>query len=221
MDGPRSAGPGAPGPFSPGRFSLGPFSLRPPGPAELAAVLDRAAGEEPSYPEVGATQDPGAPLPAGYHHLRIAVTLGHGRETFDRACAALRAWAPQRGAGIELLPAAPPLQAGQDLVLAFRAFPFYVTAAARIVWVVDTRDRFGFGYGTLPRHPERGEEAFVVERQAGADAGTVAFTIRAFSRPGHPITRLGAPVGQAIQHRVTGRYLAAMRQAAAPEAPGA
>ena len=37
----------------------------------------------------------------------------------------------------------------------------------------------GFGYGTLPGHPERGEEAFEVEM--GAD-GRVFLTITAFSR---------------------------------------
>jgi uncharacterized protein (UPF0548 family) len=41
-------------------------------------------------------------------------------------------------------------------------------------------DRYGFAYGTLPAHPEEGEELFLVTR--GGD-DTVRFEITAFSRP--------------------------------------
>ena len=43
------------------------------------------------------------------------------------------------------------------------------------------RDPAGFGYGTLPGHPERGEEAFVVGRD---DADGVWFEVpRSAARP--------------------------------------
>lgn len=186
----------------------GPYWLRTPGPEELQAILAEAAGQHPSYAEIGATGDPAA-LPAGYHHVETSVDLGAGQEAFDRASAAIRAWAPQRHAGIALTPAQPPLTPGQDVVLAFRTFPFHVTAACRILYVVDGPDRYGFGYGTLPHHPEQGEEAFIVHRTPD---DRVAFHIRAFSRPGQLLTRLGAPLGRVVQERVTRRYLAGMPQ---------
>lgn len=53
-------------------------------------------------------------------------------------------------------------------------------APCRVIYVIDEPDRKGFAYGTLPGHPESGEEAFVVSQ---TDDGSVWLTIRAFSRP--------------------------------------
>lgn len=55
-----------------------------------------------------------------------------------------------------------------------------VEAPVRVVYLVDEPHRKGFAYGTLPGHPESGEEAFVVELH---DGGAVTFAITAFSRP--------------------------------------
>jgi hypothetical protein len=53
-------------------------------------------------------------------------------------------------------------------------------APCRVVYVIDEPRRRGFAYGTLPGHPESGEEAFVLEQR---DDGTIASNIIAFSRP--------------------------------------
>jgi uncharacterized protein (UPF0548 family) len=82
-----------------------------------------------------------------------------------------------------------------------------VVAAGRVAYLIDEPDRSGFGYGTLPGHPERGEEAFAVARQGER----MMFEITAFSRPRHPLARIGAPVTRMMQLRVTRRYIAAMR----------
>jgi len=58
--------------------------------------------------------------------------------------------------------------------------PLAVREPVRVVAVVDTADRCGFAYGTLPGHPVSGEEAFVVHRAAD---GTVALTLRSLTRP--------------------------------------
>lgn len=63
-------------------------------------------------------------------------------------------------------------------------------AAARIVYVVDEPNRYGFANGTLPHHPVAGEEAFLVEQDEG---GNVSFEIEVFSRPRHPLARLESP----------------------------
>src|SRR5207244_8747820 len=103
-------------------------------------------------------------LPSGYHVVREARVLGHGNGIFERAAEGIRAWAPQRAAGIDLVPPRPELAAGESLLLSFRSFPFHVTAACRVAYVVAGPDRYGFGYGTLPLHPEAGAAAFIVER---------------------------------------------------------
>lgn len=186
----------------------GPFALRPPTAGQLEALLAEQGTAPLSYPEVGATR---GDLPSDYHCVERSIDLGDHEDTFARAREGIRTWAPQRHAGIDLFPPAPPLTEGQSLVLVFRQFPFHVTAACRVVYLVDEAHRFGFGYGTLPHHPEQGEEAFLVERGAG---GKVQFRIRAFSRPAQLITRLGAPVGRAVQARVTTSYLEGLRQVA-------
>ena len=81
----------------------------------------------------------------------------------------------------------------------------------RVVRVVDEPGRRGFAYGTLPGHPERGEESFVVQL---ADDGTVFFHLRAFSRPARWFTRLGDPVSRRAQTMIAERYLRSVWQAA-------
>ena len=49
--------------------------------------------------------------------------------------------------------------------------------------------RFGFGYGTLPGHAERGEERFSVEWNR--EDGCVYYDVFAFSHPKHPLAWLG------------------------------
>jgi len=79
-----------------------------------------------------------------------------------------------------------------------------------VVYVVDEPARAGFAYGTLPAHPEEGEEAFLVHRYDGR----VRFEVVAFSKPRHPLARLGAPVTRFLQLRTNNHYLDAMRRAA-------
>jgi uncharacterized protein (UPF0548 family) len=76
----------------------------------------------------------------------------------------------------------------------------------RVVATVEEPDEFGFAYGTLPMHPERGEESFIVRRLPGG----VLFTIRAASQPAHPLARLAPPVANLLRGRAVGRYLEAM-----------
>jgi uncharacterized protein (UPF0548 family) len=77
----------------------------------------------------------------------------------------------------------------------------------RVVYVVDEDRRRGFAYGTLPGHPESGEESFVVEH---LEDDTVRFAITAFSHPATLLAKLGGPVSRLVQSRVTNRYLHAV-----------
>jgi uncharacterized protein (UPF0548 family) len=72
--------------------------------------------------------------------------------------------------------------------------------------VVDEADRYGFAYGTLPGHPEQGEEAFVVERLADR----TVFRIVALSRPAEWLARAGGPISRRIQRSTARRYLDAL-----------
>lgn len=68
------------------------------------------------------------------------------------------------------------------------------------------RDRAGFAYGTLPGHPESGEELFLVER----GAGEVRFPVSAFSRPATLLAKAGGPASRRVQLVMAERYLRAI-----------
>jgi uncharacterized protein (UPF0548 family) len=155
-----------------------------------------------TYAEVGATL--GAELPAGYHHLDERRRLG-GPEVFGTVGDFVLGWGLQRDAGLRV-PTSEPVSEGLDVRL--RLGP--ITVPVRVVRVLAEPDRRGFVYGTLPGHPEAGEEAFLVER----DAGGTWLRVRAFSRPARWYSRLGGPVTSWTQRRYTERYLAAGERAA-------
>jgi uncharacterized protein (UPF0548 family) len=73
----------------------------------------------------------------------------------------------------------------------------------RVVYVVDEPTRKGFAYGTLPGHPERGEEAFIVEYR---DDDSVWLTLRAFSRPSNAFFWISYPALRLLQAWFTNRY---------------
>jgi uncharacterized protein (UPF0548 family) len=85
--------------------------------------------------------------------------------------------------------------------------PLALAIPCRIVYVVAEGDRVGFAYGTLPGHPESGEEAFVLHR---TDDGGVDFTVTAFSRHASLLAKVGGPVTRLGQRLMTTRYLHAL-----------
>jgi hypothetical protein len=93
----------------------------------------------------------------------------------------------------------------------------WVTATCRVVEVVDEPDRFGFAYGTLPHHPEAGEESFVVIRDPATDQ--VRLEITAYSRPTARLAKLGGPVGRAFQRFMASRYLDGFEEGASHGQP--
>ena len=74
----------------------------------------------------------------------------------------------------------------------------------------------GFGYGTLPGHPERGEESFEALID---DGGEVYLRIRAFSKPANWFYTAGAVVASAAQRHITARYIEGARALATEGTP--
>ncbi|WP_327371607.1 DUF1990 family protein [Streptomyces sp. NBC_01217] len=147
-----------------------------------------------TYPEAGATRL--GPLPDGYHHLHHRTRVGRGRADFEAAGAAVTGWRMHRTSGARVRASAARAGAGVLLRVSLGIGPFRFTAPCQVVWAVYGKDRIGFAYGTLVRHPESGEESFVVEL---ADDGTVWFTVMAFSRPAAWYARLAGPVVPVLQ----------------------
>ncbi|MER8184937.1 DUF1990 domain-containing protein [Kitasatospora sp. NPDC094015] len=163
-----------------------------------------------SYREVGATAE-GGELPAGYRHLRHRTRLGAGREVFAAAGRTVLTWRMHRAVGVGIRADAERAAPGVVVRVVLGAGRFALVAPCAVVWAVEEPARAGFAYGTLPGHPECGEEAFVVEL---APDGQVWFTVTAFSRPARWYTRLGLPLALAFQHLYARRCGRVLRRAA-------
>lgn len=154
-----------------------------------------------TYPEAGATRDD--LLPTGYHHVHRDVRIGTGAAVFDRAADRLLSWDVHRAAGFAVT-GSPSAIPGATVTLRLLT----LRIPCQVVYTVDEPGRRGFAYGTLPGHPERGEEAFLVT-VTGDD---VRFRIRAFSRPASLLARAGGPLNRLVQEYATDRYVSAIRR---------
>jgi uncharacterized protein (UPF0548 family) len=154
-----------------------------------------------TYAEVGATA---GPLPAGYHHLQKSAVIGRGRSRFDDAAQKCIRWGMLRGARLRVDATSEIATVGSEVIVHLGP----VRAPCRVVYVIDEPDRRGFAYGTLPGHPESGEERFVVRYDPATDE--VYAEVTAFSRHGTWWSRLGSPVTSVAQRMITDRYLRAL-----------
>lgn len=163
---------------------------------------DRLSDQPFSYAPVGATR--GSAYPPGFHVLEVRSHLGDGSAAFEHASETLMTWRMHARAGLRVAASADRVAEGE--VVRCRLGPLPVPC--RVVWVVEEPDAVGFGYGTLPGHPESGEEAFVVHRDGD---GAVTLTVSAYSRPGLLLTRVAGPAGRLGQRLMVRRYARALR----------
>jgi uncharacterized protein (UPF0548 family) len=174
--------------------------------------MDPALREVPvTYGAVGATRAPDLLIhpPAGYRPIERRARIGHGDARFEYACAQVLSWGVQRNSGFRVeTDGAPHLEAGDTAMLVVPVLGrIGVPAPVRVVYVVDEPMCQGFAYGTLPGHPESGEESFVVNQRAD---GSVWITVRAFSRPSSRRWWLLSPALRLMQELITRRYLRAL-----------
>ena len=170
-----------------------------------------------TYDTIGMSLAPvDAPKPEGrWHSVNESKVVGHGRDAFDAVGYALMHWQLHEEAGFFVESPGGVVRAGETAAAGLPVWFMGVTAVYRVVKVVDGPNRIGFAVGTLPGHPARGEESFVVELR---DDDSVVLTVRSFSRHAAWFAKLGGPIGTSIQHRATKRLLAAAGKAAtAPE----
>lgn len=190
----------------PGTLTEMSLRVRRPTDAALAALARRSSGAPLTYEPVGISASGAAPT--GYRRDRWCRAVGQGRRDLDTAWETLRGGGVHRGAGLAVT--SPPVADGLVVGLAAPLPVGWIEIACRVVSVVEGDDRRGFAYGTLPTHPESGEESFTIELRPD---GTVVFEIVAVSRLRHPLPRLAPPAARLLQRRATDRYLTAMEHA--------
>ncbi|MFJ3877139.1 DUF1990 family protein [Streptomyces sp. NPDC090077] len=157
-----------------------------------------------TYEVVGATRS--GPPPAGFHSLRVRTRIGSGPAHFRLAAEAVLTWRMHRAVGVRI--DAEDERAAEGGRVRVSIGP--VRAPCRVVWAVEGDRSAGFAYGTLPGHPECGEEAFVVEREAD---DSVWLTVTAFSRPAVWWARAGGPVTRILQRAYARRCGLVLRRA--------
>ncbi|MDQ1596014.1 MAG: hypothetical protein QOH40_2570 [Arthrobacter pascens] len=177
----------------------------------------RLARGDLNYPGIGFTQD-GAP-PEGFPCLVTQAYLGEGAGTYHTVARGILTWELQRRSGLRIRTESGAVVPGARVVSGFGVGPFRINAPCEVVWVRQPApgagpQSAGFGYGTLPGHPARGEEAFEVMIDA---RGAVFLKITAFSRPSNWFYAAGGLLTRAAQRHVTSRYIEGARQLATGE----
>lgn len=207
------------------------FTLTEPSDADVAKFLLRQSKLPFSYAEVGATRFNSAETaatPKGYTADHNRVHLGRGAEVYERAVEALEQWRQFELGWVTVTPRSVAIAEGATVAVKAWACGMWSLNACRVVYVVDEMKpladgaqagaadaeriaRFGFAYGTLPDHIERGEERFLIEWNRNDDS--VYYDILAFSQPRHPLVKLGSPVARMMQKRFARDSLRVMKSA--------
>ena len=143
--------------------------------------------------------------PAGFRRRTHTTTLE--RRDLDGAANDLFRWQVQQRSGLNVHTS--DLRLGLDTVVVLRwGFgPVSLKVPCRVVDIIDEPTRRGFTYGTLPGHPEAGEESFLLEQH---DDGRIDFTVTLTWKPASTLAKLGGPVTAAAQKLITKRYLRAL-----------
>jgi len=183
------------------------FRISKPASADVARFVAAQSVLPFSYEPVGMTRAEEAP--AGWTEDTYRTVLGPGREVFERGKKLVQRWTMFAMPWIELHTTSAPIVVGTTVGVLAHSAGLWCVNAARIVYVIDEKDRYGFAYGTLPGHVEAGEELFLVER---TPEDLVAYSIRALSKPRAPLARLAEPWVRREQRRFGADSLVAMRR---------
>jgi uncharacterized protein (UPF0548 family) len=185
------------------------FLLTKPSDEEVRRFIDSQREQPFSYPEVGATKgDP----PVGYTVDHNRTKLGEGAEIFDCAVAAIKDWAQFNLGWVSMVPSGTELRVGAIAAILPRHFGFWSLNACRVIYLMEEVTpirKFGFAYGTLEGHVERGEERFLIEGDPEDDC--VWYDILAFSQPAKVVVKLGLPFARMLQHRFARDSMARMK----------
>ena len=183
------------------------FLLRKPSDLQIRAFLTAQQQSDFSYNPTGITRNAEAP---GYTMDHNRVQLGSGAECFDAAVGAIRRWKMFDLGWVQLVSDETRIETGATVAVVVNHLGFWSMNACRIVYVVEEQQRYGFAYGTLSEHAERGEERFVVEWSQEDD--TVWYDLLAFSKPG-PMAAMGYPLARRLQKRFAYDSKEAMKRA--------
>lgn len=191
------------------------FFLSRPSAAVIARFLAGAETTSLSYSPIGIARQRHVP---GFDVDETTAVVGHGEPDFARALAALASWKHMKLGWVEVFPHDPSIEAGTTVAVLARHLGIWSLNACRVVYSVEESTGlspgFGFAYGTLRDHVERGEEIFTVRFDRQTE--DVVYTVRAVSRPRALIAKIGRPAARALQTRFREQTCDALRRVLLP-----
>lgn len=182
------------------------FSFSRPSHAFLQRKLEAARELPRNYPIALNTE--GGPeevyVPTGYVRDHIRTEIGQGQAAFEAAKAAFRQWQQfdlgwVRVANPEAAIEPDEIVAVEARAPSFSSLGLWSVNFSRILYVIDSEDSFGFGYGTTTHHVERGEERFLLEFYP--KSGAVYYDLLAVSQPAHWLAHFAYPFTRHCQHK--------------------
>jgi len=186
------------------------FCRSKPTRSTIDAFLGAQQTQNFSYAEVGASRKE---APSAYTVDHNRILLGQGARIFERAKLAIREWKMFDIPWIQLCWPSAPIEPGTTVAVLVSHLGFWSLNAARIIYTIEESgpiNKFGFAYGTLPNHAERGEERFSVEFNLLNQS--VTYGLYAFSQP-NTLARLAYPLTRSLQKRFAQDSRTAMKNA--------
>jgi uncharacterized protein (UPF0548 family) len=180
------------------------FLVRRPNNDEIRVFLDEQKYKPFSY------RDAGSVAFAGYTIDRYRIKLGNGPVTFQKAVEAIQRWEMFNIGWVDLCWPDAAIETGSVVAVLAHHLGFWSLNACKIVRVIDedrNPRRYGFVYGTLPDHAERGQEQFAIEWR---DDDSVWYDILAFSKPNALLAKVGYPITRLLQKRFSRDSMKAM-----------
>lgn len=155
-----------------------------------------------TYKDVGFTKTKNTEPPQGFNLDRRRIVLGHGEQVFLKAKECVKNWKMYDVGWMDIHRPLPKIEEGAISVTFLKLCGIWFTAIpCRIIYTINEelpdKHQFGFGFGTIEGHPEKGEERFLVEWNKEDD--TVHYEVYAISRSGHFLTKCGYPVMRYLQ----------------------
>jgi uncharacterized protein (UPF0548 family) len=176
------------------------FLLSAPSRQKIENFISTQAASDFSYSQLGASVT--LNIPEGYNLDHNRIQLGFGKEIWERAIQATNTWQMFNMSWVQLCWPDAPIKVGTNVAVLINHFGFYSLNGSRIVCTIEEEGgimRYGFAYGTLADHGERGEERFSVEWDKSNDA--VWYDLLAFSRPNALLARIGYPQSRMLQRK--------------------
>ena len=174
------------------------FVLRRPDENAISRFLAEQRTSHLSYVPVGLSSQ----SPSGYHIDEHRVKLGNGKDVYEWAKSALDTWTCFDIDWVEIRTDNVAPAVSTNVAVVVHHFGIWSLNACRVVLrfpVGPDDSRYGFAYGTLAEHAERGEEQFVVRFDPSDES--VWYAVRAVSKPRALLARLGGPVSRVLQKK--------------------